>query len=728
MSNLNFTDFLNKVDKVDKLIEGNAHLKSLDGLDHLKENYLFKSKDYFAKEQADLEKADRLLKIAILGRVNAGKSSFLNALLFGGESILPKAATPMTAALTILEYGEKPNATVDFYSESDIAEIKANAAKFEQKLKEKTEERLAKMREKRPNATEAEAKNLTIVELKQSESKLSACADQYERILKNPINLSKSAELSGNINEIKQKLKDDYVGESGKFMPYTQSITLRLNNEALKDIQIVDTPGLNDPVPSRSARTTDYIDQCDCALILSPAGQFMDQGDVDLLKTLANKAATARICFIASKSDGELHMEYKDESNGDILKAAECLKRDLAPQLKRQLDSLKSTEFSLKSSEIVITSTICASIAHKLKTGESIDDTENHALSYLKESYPDDFSEANLARSLEALANMQRLNEIFAELKDEKEKIIAQRLNDTLKVKCKNLADFIKELQEIVQKKKKGLNATSIEEVKKKADNLKAAKAKGLSALNNAFEDISDGLVQNLRENLRNKNDGFFSKLESDSQSARGTKTETYEIDHGLFSLKNLFGNRYETKSTTVEIVNASSVVNSIRNVCSDLEDLLNIESKDIIKAWRRNGISTMISKLRAAVGDENVDADSFERCVRDVFSAINLPEITYSSIIPDSIKAKRGELRSYEAQEFINDVTEFIGDFKSRVKQDINSFAADIQSSLLSVNLGDKIFTKIENSLKQTEQELKDKEKSLAEYDMLEKALKECE
>ncbi|MDE2798634.1 MAG: hypothetical protein OXI94_08195, partial [Gemmatimonadota bacterium] len=33
---------------------------------------------------------DRLLKVGILGRVKSGKSSLLNALLFGGRSILPK--------------------------------------------------------------------------------------------------------------------------------------------------------------------------------------------------------------------------------------------------------------------------------------------------------------------------------------------------------------------------------------------------------------------------------------------------------------------------------------------------------------------------------------------------------------------------------------------------------------------------------------------------------------
>ena len=60
--------------------------------------------DRLRKEYDQQIDANRDLQIGIVGRVKAGKSSLLNALLFSGESILPKAPTPMTAALTILSY------------------------------------------------------------------------------------------------------------------------------------------------------------------------------------------------------------------------------------------------------------------------------------------------------------------------------------------------------------------------------------------------------------------------------------------------------------------------------------------------------------------------------------------------------------------------------------------------------------------------------------------------
>lgn len=95
----------------------------------------------------------RMLKIGIIGRVKAGKSSLLNALLFNGENILPKAATPMTAALTIMQYGDSVRAEVDFFSQQDIEEIQkqhtAYIEKREQLVKEKERETIAKALEKK---------------------------------------------------------------------------------------------------------------------------------------------------------------------------------------------------------------------------------------------------------------------------------------------------------------------------------------------------------------------------------------------------------------------------------------------------------------------------------------------------------------------------------------------------------------------------------------------------
>lgn len=47
-----------------------------------------------------------VLTIGVIGQMKCGKSTFLNAFVFK-DDILPAATTPMTAALSVITYGEK---------------------------------------------------------------------------------------------------------------------------------------------------------------------------------------------------------------------------------------------------------------------------------------------------------------------------------------------------------------------------------------------------------------------------------------------------------------------------------------------------------------------------------------------------------------------------------------------------------------------------------------------
>lgn len=57
-----------------------------------------------------LASLDELFLIVVAGEFNAGKSSFLNALL--GDQILAEGVTPTTDAITVLQYGEEAKSTV----------------------------------------------------------------------------------------------------------------------------------------------------------------------------------------------------------------------------------------------------------------------------------------------------------------------------------------------------------------------------------------------------------------------------------------------------------------------------------------------------------------------------------------------------------------------------------------------------------------------------------------
>jgi len=248
----------------------------IDSVNSLKE--LFKN----------IENEDRLLQIGIVGRVKAGKSSLLNALFFEGQAILPKAATPMTAALTILSYGETLSAEVDFFTEDDINDIKVNFDKYQNSFEKKVAEIKDEFKKSKNSYSNEEIENKAIRQAKRimnEQFELSASHDQYERIKQSGINLpslvNKKNIEAENVSELSQKLLD-YVSAEGRYMPFTKSVHIKLPQENLKQIQIVDTPGLDDPVQSREDRTRELLKYCDVIFIVSPSGQFLNSQDINL--------------------------------------------------------------------------------------------------------------------------------------------------------------------------------------------------------------------------------------------------------------------------------------------------------------------------------------------------------------------------------------------------------------------------------------------------------------
>ena len=68
------------------------------------------------------------LTIGVIGQMKCGKSTFLNSFVFG-DNVLPAATTPMTAALSIITYGEKQKIVAEFYNQDEWAEQKLQASR-----------------------------------------------------------------------------------------------------------------------------------------------------------------------------------------------------------------------------------------------------------------------------------------------------------------------------------------------------------------------------------------------------------------------------------------------------------------------------------------------------------------------------------------------------------------------------------------------------------------------
>lgn len=95
----------------------------------------------------------------------------------------------------------------------------------------------------------------------------------------------------------------EYVGADGKYVAITKAVTLYKNMELLRGVEIVDTPGFNDPVVSREARTREFLSKADAVLLLLYAGRPFDATDREILFKTVGSAGTGRVLVGINKYD-----------------------------------------------------------------------------------------------------------------------------------------------------------------------------------------------------------------------------------------------------------------------------------------------------------------------------------------------------------------------------------------------------------------------------------------
>ncbi len=233
------------------------------------------------------------LTIGVIGQMKCGKSTFLNAFIFG-EDILPAATTPMTAALSVITYGEKEEVTAEFYTPDEWAELQMQSER-----------------------------NLEEVENDPIESSKIKAAREL---------VSKSQSI-GNIRSLLGKTRSDnlknlveYVGADGKYVAITKSVTIHYPKEWLKGVEIVDTPGFNDPVVSREVRTQEFLKKADAVLLLLYAGRAFDATDRDIVFEKVRSVGVGKILIGVNKYDlcyekGETEEEIIENVSAEIKKA-----------------------------------------------------------------------------------------------------------------------------------------------------------------------------------------------------------------------------------------------------------------------------------------------------------------------------------------------------------------------------------------------------------------------
>ena len=224
------------------------------------------------REQEIIEKLNNdVLTIGVIGQMKCGKSTFLNSFVFE-DDVLPAATTPMTAALSVITYGEDKKIVAEFYTKDEWEEQKVQA--------------MRSLDDVRGNALE-ESKVKAAKELVENSSKLG----------------TKLYDYLGKTQEDSFEHLIEYVGADGRYISITKSVTIYYPVEYLKGVEIVDTPGFNDPIVSREERTKAFLNKADVVLLMLYAGRPFDATDRDILFKNVAECGTGKVLIGINKYD-----------------------------------------------------------------------------------------------------------------------------------------------------------------------------------------------------------------------------------------------------------------------------------------------------------------------------------------------------------------------------------------------------------------------------------------
>ena len=502
------------------------------------------------KELIDKLEKD-ILTIGVIGQMKCGKSTFLNSFVFE-DTVLPAATTPMTAALSVITYGEQKKVVAEFYTNDEWEEQKAQAARSLDDV---------------AGDTMAESKIKAAKELVSKASRLGSYLKDY---------LGKTREDSfDNIIE--------YVGADGKYVSITKSVKIYYPKEYLKGVEIVDTPGFNDPIVSREERTKEFLKKADVVLMMLYAGRPFDATDRDIIFKNVSQCGIGKVLIGINKYDIPYCSEVNPEDEEQI---KDYVKSEIAKACRESNDNtlsdiLSEAEPIPLSAEMALLSELPMS---KVNSEEALNFAWNrHCSNFGIGSQPEMRKWSHIDNLVNAIRNLidkeksqilfaKPLNAIYAaggKLKMDNENALNQKKAEITMLQSPD--DDLEEREYNLSK--------ACRRLEKKLGFLEDSLNDDVRALVNNGEDILEDLVDsacNKMENVVETDFGRFTKVE-----ALQPKFDK------IYS--NLVNRDMKRKMKNLQDEGRRKFMSSIQDFFTDAEDILlkylpDIDTRDLIK------------------------------------------------------------------------------------------------------------------------------------------------
>lgn len=706
-----FDDFAESTKNTVSILEPLADAEEITSLKRFIENFKIKTADFFRE--------NRKLNIGVIGQVKAGKSSFLNTLLFDGKEILPKASTPKTATLTKMEYSERNIIQIEYYSVEEWDVLQDNA------VVDLEDEVYTSAREIINMAKRSGFDPLPY---------LQKGIEQYE--------FASYDDLIEHLN--------DYVGEDGKFTPIVKAVTLYLNKEEFKGLSIVDTPGLNDPIPSRTIRTKEFMEVCDVVFFLSQSGSFLDKSDWTLLSAQLPQKGVKKLVLIASKYDSGIRdvlrvKDYDDEFDEDenttdnISVAYKIIRKKLRKRAKSKVEEfVRDLEQRDSSPELIAIIKECteplliSAMAHNMlgKTYEEYSSEERNVYNALKVFSKD------MQSDLALLGSFAEVQDIFDNVITEKEVILEQKSRSFIPTAHEELKAMLREYREKASTRVEILENNDKEKLGEQKKFMET-QISGIKAdITTVFNELSVNLEKEKAAGIREMREISKDFLEMKERTGERVHVKSYRVSDSKWYKPWTWGSSHTVHYTYTEHYSYCIASDAVENIRKFSMDAVNQIEKIFTEAIDQQALKRKLLNLIVQnfdMGSEKYDAALFRIMVENTINKIEFPvfKIDISKSL-DAITAKfTGEITDAEQKNALQTaldkaISRIYDELSDKVANEVISFKNEIQNLAKSVE--SDLLNNINQEFDLLISQYNDKEKEIARYQAYILALKQEE
>lgn len=669
----------------------NAIMATIQPYDEYSAKVIDSLRKNLSQRWQDFTAENRKLNIAIIGRVKAGKSTFLNTVLFGGQHVLPEAFTPKTATLTKIEYAEQNSLEVEYYSPEEWRDM-------ERLADADGDSEAGRAAKELTDAVRMSGVDAAAILAKGSEREAFAAED----------------ELMGRLNR--------YVGANGEATPLVKCVTLHIHKEELAGISIVDTPGLNDPVISRTQKTRDFLGLCDVVFFLSPASQFLDKNDVELLRAQLPAKGVARLVLVCSRfDDGLVDVIYDEDSLSDAIgNAKHALQRQAKSVFAEQVvDCRKQGKDRL--AEILSDCEkplFVSSLFHNMigKDERDYNDAEANAFDNLNVN--GDLDDGMMKEIGDISPVLERLEEVIRQ----KDETLSQKAAQFVPLAQEELAKYLADLKASTKLRLNKLETEDKESIERerksmasRIHDIKARLEEYFGEMGAKMDQAKISIMNDLRQSSREYGT-LATKTGTEVQVKSYRVSDSHWYNPFSWGKSHREYYTYETKYTYVDANDAlENIRNYQREACSAIED--GFRDNTDVKSLKHHLLKLVVDNFNAA--DESYDPAYFRLLTEKTLNQIELPVMNlnvdaYISTLSDKFS---GEVRSSSAQ---TELKQLLGRMVSELYDAIGAaFMSELANFKAQLNgiksiFAEQLLKEMNDDFERLKKDCEDKEQSI--------------